>query len=240
MNHRNNIVLAPPQSKTPLKRTIVAIALLGFVCLLPSSFDKQPIAQTQINRGITGGPTSLSDENTWVQDSSTGASRTIEISHDNHMKPWHRDVLQSWLNTKLYLRQALEETDSSTFEDTTDLDFEANLRFLRDTVGQNGSQYYSVGDMNHDGKEDFAVLLVDTRKQKDEYDRFALAIFNAPLKPGLAPAYFEEGLSGISNCYIVFDKMVPRYLYLGKLESDVYCATYFPKRKTYYFKDCMN
>jgi hypothetical protein len=115
------------------------------------------------------------------------------------------------------------------------------MKFLRETVGEKGYQYYSVGDMNRDGKKDFAILLFDTSKPRDERgaDNFALAIFNAPFKKGQKPNYFEEDLRGITNSYIVFDKMTPKYLYLGKFESDVYCATYYPKGKTYFFKDCM-
>jgi len=116
-----------------------------------------------------------------------------------------------------------------------------DVKFLRDTVGENGNQYYAVGDMNQDGQTDFAVLLVDTKKPggHDVTDEFALAIFNGPFRPNAKPAYFEKQLQGISNCYIVFDRMEKDHLFLGKFESDVYCATYYKKGKTYRFEDCL-
>ena len=163
--------------------------------------------------------------------------KTRTVDYFAHLRPEHREVLRRFLKSKPFLRPGVEEIDSSLFpgNDTP----EGNMKFLRDTVGEKGYQYYSVGDMNQDGKTDFAVLLVDTREQDDGYDRFALAIFNAPFEANGSPAYFEDKLHDISNCYIVFDRMERRHLYLGKLESDVYCATYYSKGKTYTFKDCL-
>lgn len=156
-----------------------------------------------------------------------------------HLKPEHTEVLQEWLKSKTFLRPAVEEIDNSMFQEKYKDSFEGNMRFLRETVGENGYQYYSKGDFNKDGKEDFAVLLVDNREDKEtETDKFALAIFNAPFKKGQSPNYFEENLYGITNSYIVYDKIMEKHLYLGKLESDVYCATYYPKGKTYRFEDC--
>lgn len=170
---------------------------------------------------------------------STGQSQSVGIDYYSHIKPEHREILKAWLRTKEYLRPAVEEIDSRLLQSQNKSDLEANLRFLQDTVGKGGNQYYSVGDMNHDGKEDFAVLLVDTRKQRDDADQCALVIFNAPFKKGDVPAYYEDGLHSISNCYIVFDRMSEKHLFLGELESDVLCATYYSKGKTYYFKDCL-
>jgi hypothetical protein len=164
-----------------------------------------------------------------------------EVDYFAHIKPEHREILREWLKSKPYYRPGIEEIDNSIFLEEYKEYFEDNLRFLRETVGENGYQYYAVGDMNHDRKEDFAVLLVDTRKpgKYGPHDEFALAIFNAPFKKGQQPNYLEEGLFGVTNSYIVFDKMIEKYLFLGKFESDVLCATYYPKNKTYYFKDCI-
>jgi hypothetical protein len=157
-----------------------------------------------------------------------------------HLKPEHKEILQDWLKTKKFLRPGVEEIDNSIFQEKYKDHFEDNVKFLRDTVGKNGYQYYSKGDFNRDGKEDFAVLLVDSRKHKEtDADFFTLAIFNGPFRKGQAPNYYEEGLSGITNSYIVFDKVSEKHLFLGKFESDVYCATYFPKGKTYRFEDCI-
>jgi hypothetical protein len=172
-----------------------------------------------------------------------------EVDYYAHIKPEHRQVLREWLKTKPYFRPGVEEIDDSMFHEDAYQDktnfkksFEGNMKFLRETVGENGYQYYAVGDMNHDRKEDFAVLLVDTRKpgKYSPHDEFALAIFNAPFKKGQRPSYFEEGLYGVTNSYIVFDKLIEKYLFLGKFESDALCATYYPRNKTYYFKDCLD
>lgn len=183
-----------------------------------------------------------------AQKSSDGIpSNPDETDYFAHLHPNHRDVLQEWLKTKKYLRPAVEEIDNEMFHEKNyqdkknyQEDFEANMKMLRESVGENGYQYYSVGDMNRDREEDFAVLLVDTREQKEGVDHFVLAIFNAPFRKGQSPSYYEEKLSGITNSYIVFDKMIEKHLFLGKFESDVYCATYYPKGKTYYFKDCFD
>lgn len=195
--------------------------------------------------GLFAGQINLSNQNLVAE---TENSNKKEIDYFAHFQPKHREVLREWLKRKKYLRPAVEEIDDGMFQEENYQDkqkfrenFEENLKFLRDTVGKNGYQYYAVGDMNRDGKKDFAVLLVDSRPPKaDEgtVDRFSLAIFNAPFKKGQSPNYYEEKLHGITNSYIVFDKMIKKHLFLGKFESDVYCATYYSKGKTYYFRDC--
>lgn len=161
------------------------------------------------------------------------------VDYYAHLKPEHRAVLREWLKGRPHLRPAVEEVDNYIFREQHKANFEGNLKFLRDTLGRGRNQYYSVGDMNRDGKKDFAVLLVDGRKAGDRVDPFALAIFNAPFRKGKGAAYYEDGLSGISNCYIVFDKVGKGHLFLGMFESDYLCATYYPKGRTYYFKDCL-
>ncbi|MFN2456167.1 MAG: hypothetical protein ABR577_18335 [Pyrinomonadaceae bacterium] len=200
--------------------------LVCFALFMTSCAVKEQVVQSQSNSNINANQTAN------VQNSSnTNVAENKTIDYFAHIKPEHRGVLREWLKSKTFLRPAVEEIDSS--------DFEGNLKFIRDTIGENGYQYYSTGDMNRDGKADFAVLLVDSRKRKEEVDFFAMVIFNAPFRKGQKPAYYEENLYGISNSYIVYDLMTEKHLYLGKFESDVYCATYYPKGKTYYFKDCM-
>jgi hypothetical protein len=67
-----------------------------------------------------------------------------------HLKPEHRVVLKSWLKGKPYLRPATEEADSF---------YKDNRTAISESIGKRVNQYYSVGDFNGDGKEDFAVLL---------------------------------------------------------------------------------
>ncbi|MEP6902319.1 MAG: hypothetical protein ABJA66_11250 [Actinomycetota bacterium] len=215
-----------------------------FALLLNSCAVKNEVVENQIS--LETNQTVSTNQNTNVQNVSAEITKK-DIDYFAHFKPQHREVLREWLKSKKYLRPGIEEIDNRMFQADSyrnkvkfKEEFADNMKFLRDTVGKNGYQYYSVGDLNYDGKEDFAVLLVDSRKRsRDDPDFFALAIFNAPFKKGERPSYYEENLYGITNSYLVFDKMIKKHLYLGKFESDVYCATYYPRGKTYYFKDCM-
>lgn len=209
--------------------------LIFFILLMTSCAVNDQIVENQIS--VNSNQTAPVNQNTNTSYISNEPVKK-EVDYFAHIKPEHRKVLRDWLKSKPYLRPGIEEIDNSMYEEKYKQNFEGNMRFLRETVGKNGYQYYSVGDMNRDGKKDFAVLLVDSRKDKDKVERFALGIFNAPFKKGQRPSYFEEGLAYITNSYIVFDLMIKKHLYLGKFESDVYCATYYPKGKTYYFKDC--
>ncbi len=216
----------------------LSIALL---LLLPSCSPQDQLVQSTGNSHINVTSTANDEIPFHIK---TVDPKTVD--YFAHIRSEHREVLRTWLKKVPYLRPGVEEIDGIMFQEENYQDkvrmkenFEGEMTNLRESVGSHGYQYYAVGDMNHDGKKDFAVLLVDTRKQKDGNDRFALAIFNAPFKSGQSPAYIEKGLIGISNSYITFDVMEKNHLYLGKFESDVYCATYYTKGKTYYFKDCM-
>jgi len=205
-------------------RTVLSIVLICLVVFSVCCGVKQP---DNSNLAINVSPSD-------AVPSSPDPSERKSVDYFAHIKPEHREVLRGWLKSKPYLRPAVEEIDNSIFSEQYKPYFDENYRVLRETLGDGNYQYYSVGDMNHDKTADFAVLLVDTRQQNDG-DRFALAIFNAPFK---SANYFEEELHGITNSYIKFNAFDEPYLFLGKFESDYYCATYYPKGKTYYFKDC--
>lgn len=154
-----------------------------------------------------------------------------------HLSKEHREIVETWLKSQPVLRPASEEADSGLMPGNDSRFPEGNINFLRETVGPNGNQYYATGDMNQDGQNDFAVLFVDTSNAAP--DEFALAIFNGPFRPNAEPAYLEKDLHGISNCYIVFDRMSKGHLFLGKFESDAYCTTYYRVGKTYRPKGCL-
>lgn len=214
---------------------ILKTLLVGFALLTASCGVKEQVIQSQSNSNISANQAAN------VQaplNADLAENKTVD--YFAHIKSEHREVLREWLKSKTFLRPAVEEIDNSIFWEKYKSHFKENYRFHRETLGEGNYQYYSVGDMNHDKEVDFAVLLVDTRKQKGDGDYFALAIFNAPFKPKQSPNYFEENLHGITNSYIKFNAFDEPYLFLGKFESDYYCATYYPKGKTYYFKDCMD
>lgn len=102
-------------------------------------------------------------------------------------------------------------------------------------IGKKVNQYYSVGDFNRDGEEDFAVLLADRRYVEDG---FAIAVFNGRSGGRQSPAYYEEKFDHISNSYLVFNGVVKNHLFLGVFEGDWYCMTLIPKRNGYTYSDC--
>ena len=50
--------------------------------------------------------------------------------------------------------------------------------------------YYHSSDFNGDKKEDFAIVLVNTQKRTA---KFAIAVFNGPVRKDSKPAFFREG-----------------------------------------------
>lgn len=151
-----------------------------------------------------------------------------EINYFAHLKPQHREVLQEWLKDKLYLRPAVEEIDSSL--DKSELE----------SIHKKGwTQFYTAADINKDGREDFAVLLVDETKK----NKFALAIFNGSLSKGQLPNYFTEDLNGISDSFIRYENESDGYFssdsYLLLSGKERGCAGFIPKKKVYEAVVCL-
>jgi len=151
----------------------------------------------------------------------------VKIKLPVYLRPEHKPVLERWLKEKRYLRLATE----------SDCADKEGLEIWRKDWGKDFNPYYSIGDFNRDGKNDFAVLLVDLKKGEEH--GFAIAIFNAPFGNKKAPNYFEGGYIDLGRCYIVYNQMAKRRLYLGVFESDFYCVTFYPKGLGYYFRDCL-
>src|SRR5918911_1252125 len=105
----------------------------------------------------------------------------LQTSYYSHLKPEHRTVLNKWLADKKWLRPAIES-------DCTDKEY---LAIMRREWRKDFNPFYAVGDFNRDGREDFAVLLVDHKDNQNQ--GFAIAIFNWPFKRRAAPNYFEKG-----------------------------------------------
>lgn len=96
------------------------------------------------------------------------------------IRPEHRQTVRGFLRTKPYLRVA-------TYADVEDKE---RIDSLNDGFGEAKSPYYAVDDFNGDGRKDFAIAFVNTRRPKD----FAVAIFNGPFRGGrmVRPAYYNE------------------------------------------------
>ena len=146
-------------------RALLKFSVTGFAFLLTSCAVNEQAVESQ-NNSIRGLDQIVgASRNSNSDDTNTRTAETKPVDHFAHLRPEHREVLQQWLKSRPFLRPAVEEIDSFVYQLESKSDFEGNMKFVRDTVGENGHQYYSVGDMNHDGSQDFAVLLADSRKR---------------------------------------------------------------------------
>jgi len=137
----------------------------------------------------------------------------------SHLRSNHRQILSQWLSSHSEFRPAVE----------ADCD-RGELEFWREEIHAHEHPYYSVGDFNADGDEDFAVILLAGQ------DEAALIVFNGPFTRA-NPAYFERHFER-DGIYIVYDHVVSKRLFLGILEGDSYCMTLIPRGRGYTYKDC--
>jgi hypothetical protein len=79
--------------------------------------------------------------------------------------------------------------------------------------------YVATGDFNGDDVEDFAVVLIDSSKEKDN---FALIIFNGPFKSEAAnPAFMDSALNlKYDGLFYGPPRPKPYRLLVGRFESD--------------------
>jgi hypothetical protein len=79
------------------------------------------------------------------------------------LQPLHARVLKNWLRSHSQMRLGR----GSDYDRQT-------LGYARKDFGSHFSPFYRAGDINHDGRQDFAVILVDN-------GHLAVAVFNGPL-----------------------------------------------------------
>src|SRR4051794_29253948 len=73
-----------------------------------------------------------------------------------------------------------------------------NLANQRRLSGADYHPYYVVGDFNGDGKEDFAVALIEIEADAEgrATQKFVVAVFNAPFSSRrIEPAFFKDNLN---------------------------------------------
>jgi hypothetical protein len=114
------------------------------------------------------------------------ASAPLIAGHS--LTPAQSDVLAQWLQTHPGFRSA------------TDADCDCAASIANEKTGYGRVEdavpdyhpYTATGDFNHDGRVDFAVILIDMNKSRK---LFALVIFNGPLiRSVLRPALFVRNL----------------------------------------------
>jgi len=140
----------------------------------------------------------------------------------SHLRPPHRAILQKWLAGKGDLRLATPE----------DGKVEEVLIRIRRERGRNYHPYYAVGDFNRDGKQDFAVVLVNRRKTAGN---FAVAVFNGNFSKSksIVPAYFNEGFETGDMLFKSGNRLL-----IGPYESDN-CLILQPRGRGYVARDCL-
>jgi hypothetical protein len=144
----------------------------------------------------------------------------------SYLRPEHGEIVQRWLSSRSDLRLA---TDA-------DCTNKEGLAATRKEQGRNYHPYYAVGDFNGDGKEDFAVAFVKTRKSKWP---FTVAIFNGPFARNSVPAFTtDDDLRSGGLFYKAKAKPRDGRLLVGVFESDD-CVILRPRGKTYVIKDCL-
>lgn len=144
----------------------------------------------------------------------------------SHLRPEHAGVVRQWLTKQPNLRLATEA-------DCTNKD---GLAVTRGERGKNYYPYYAVADFNGDREPDFAVVLIKKRPSKW---KFAIAVFNGPLKSASAPAYFGDSADLSSGGLFVGTSGKRKALIAGVFESDD-CVILKPLGKTYIVKDCLS
>src|SRR6266550_7679982 len=142
----------------------------------------------------------------------------------SYLRPAHGKIIQRWLSSRADLRLA---TDADNIN-------KDGLAATRKEQGRNYHPYYAVGDFNGDGKEDFAVAFVKTRKSKLP---FLIAVFNGPLSANSVPSFTSsDDLSSGGIFYKVKAKSREGRLLVGVFESDD-CAILRPRGKTFAMKN---
>ncbi len=104
-----------------------------------------------------------------------------------HMNSQHREILQNWLAGKPGWRPAVEK---DAYEGGTK---EGRESLKSEIQSMTNHPYYVAADLNKDGKQDFAVMIV---KKVGRKNKFAVVIFNSTSgKQKLNPAFYTESVS---------------------------------------------
>jgi hypothetical protein len=152
-------------------------------------------------------------------------SEAQQKGNASHLRSEHKELVESWLAQRTDLRLATE----------SDCVNKSGLAAMRRERGRNYQPYYAVGDFNGDGKQDFAVALINTRKRRW---KFAVAVFNGPVVSKSAPSFLDEQSDLSDGGFWVGSVAKGNRLIAGTFESDN-CIVLTPKRNGYAWKNCL-
>ena len=145
----------------------------------------------------------------------------------SYLRPQHQTVIEKWLSVSPRRANLRIATDKDCRNKT-------GLAFQRKDV-KDYQPYYAFGDFNHDGREDFAIAVVNDRRQRS---KFSFAIFNGPFNATAVPAYMEENIGLGRWTFFWRNGSRDSNLLQGEFESDN-CVIYKPRGKTYIPKPCL-
>lgn len=131
-----------------------------------------------------------------------------------YLSKQHREVLKKWLAKNPNLRVAADKDCGKC---------EMEIANQRRLSGTDYHPYYTVGDFNGDGKEDFAVALLESKRVKKRvFQKFAVAVFNAPFNgKNMTPAFYKDDLN-LRDGGLFFGSNTPQpnKLYIGLFGND--------------------
>lgn len=125
-----------------------------------------------------------------------------------HLQKEHAAALQAWLKSKTNLRPA----------QVSDCKNKAGLKLMRESESK-FHPYYAVYDFDKDGREDFAVVLFDSRQKLNA--RFTLLVFKGDAEGNFKTAYTLSKIDlRQGGLWLVILEESVTNLHIGEFETD--------------------
>jgi hypothetical protein len=158
-----------------------------------------------------------------------GAAGAQQKTLPSYISAKHQQVLQRWLRREPELRVATDEDCGRCAGDI------ANQKKLS---GRDYHPYYAVGDFNGDGREDFAVALIEIEESGERaIQKFIVAVFNAPFSSRRTEPSFKKENLNLRDGGLFFGapKSKPFRLSIGLFSNDS-GLTLMPRGRSYLAK----
>jgi hypothetical protein len=158
-----------------------------------------------------------------------GAAGAQQKALPAYISAKHQQVLQRWLKREPNLRVATDEDCGRCADDI------ANQRKIS---GQDYHPYYAAGDFNGDGREDFAVALIEIEESGElAVQKFVVVVFNAPFSSRRTEPSFKKTNLNLRDGGLFFGppKPKPFKLSIGLFSNDS-GLTLIPRGRRYLAK----